>query len=256
MAVSSSHHLRGVGSRTEKEYVIPIHGNNIRAEDIKNIAIPNRNDSNKAQGLNILDNNFKNTACKLPTEYELEALRHDIGMAANPPKSVVETIHAFPLFLHAPPQAQNQVQSLTSYLPVYSTDAETFPILIADLSAFMAADKDAASSRRDPNPMYRDNLKLADEALCRTIGYLSATVAAAILRAGSILTAPTPCIIAGLIPAYGSLHSSSSEINPVYDTLDKIKHPKNVPAYIEMVKQKKAKLYGYVKSTYNKTTDL
>jgi citrate synthase len=49
-----------------------------------------------------------------------------------------------------------------------------------------------------------------------------------------------------------SLHGGAIEL--AYEGLEKIGHPRNVPIYIEMIKKKKARLFGYGHRIY-KTRD-
>lgn len=66
---------------------------------------------------------------------------------------------------------------------------------------------------------------------------------AAVLHAGSSLQDPTSCVMAGLIAGHGPLHGGA--IYLAYEGLEQIGKPENVPAYIEKVKAKKARLHGY-----------
>lgn len=189
-------------------------------------------------------------------------------------------------------------------------------MIIAGMSAFIAADEVAAGVRHQHKPIFRESLKVADESILRTIGYYSATIAlvhchkrgrtftppqpdrsiignmllmmgivdtksstpvpdpkieaclsklwilyadhemtnstASLLHAASTLTDPTSCVMAGLICGYGPLHGGAIEL--AYAALEKIGHPRNVPIYIEMIKKKKARLFGYGHRIY-KTRD-
>lgn len=188
-------------------------------------------------------------------------------------------------------------------------------MIIAGMSAFVAADEVAANVRHQHKPVFREDPKVADQAILRTIGYYSATIAlvhchkrgksfttpdpqgsiignlllmmgfvdpktgsgpdpkieaclsklwilyadhemtnstASLLHAASTLTDPTSCVMAGLICGYGPLHGGAIEL--AYEALEKIKHPRNVPIYIEMIKKKKARLFGYGHRIY-KTRD-
>lgn len=50
-------------------------------------------------------------------------------------------------------------------------------MIIAGMSAFIAADDVAASVRHQAKPIFREDPKVADEAILRSIGYYSATIA-------------------------------------------------------------------------------
>jgi citrate synthase len=75
---------------------------------------------------------------------------------------------------------------------------------------------------------------------------------AGILHAASTLTDPMSAVMSGLICGYGPLHGGAVEL--AYEGLEKIGHPRNVPIYIEMIKKKKARLFGYGHRIY-KTRD-
>lgn len=66
---------------------------------------------------------------------------------------------------------------------------------------------------------------------------------AAVLHAGSSLTDPVSCAISGLVSGHGPLHGGAIDL--IYQGLEQIGKPENVPGYIAMVKAKKARLYGY-----------
>ncbi|KAK4168382.1 putative citrate synthase [Cladorrhinum sp. PSN259] len=326
--------LRVVDSRTGTEYEIPIHDNYIRAKDLASITIPDPEDDNGTpQKLTVLDNGYENTACmeseityidghrgtieyrgipiqdlfrdndfedvlhlliwgQLPTPSEKKAIRAAISAAQMPLKSVISTISAFP------------------------RDSETYPMIIAGLSAFIAADKVATEARHQHKPMFHSDLKKADKAILRTFGYYSTTVAlvhchkrnipftkptpggtlignllvmmgitnpatggsgpdpeieaclsklwilyadhemtnstAGMLHTASTLTDPTSCIMAGLICGFGPLHGGAIDL--AYSSLEMIKDPSYVPGFIEAVKAKKFRLYGYGHRIY-KTRD-
>lgn len=192
-------------------------------------------------------------------------------------------------------------------------------MIIAGMSAFIASDDIASNVRHQHKPIFHEQPKVADEAILRTIGYYSATVAlvhchkrnkafikpqphrsiignlllmmgvldphtsaghdptpdpdieacfsklwilyadhemtnstASLLHAGSTLADPTSCVMAGLICGYGPLHGGAIEL--AYEALEQIGSPRNVPIFIEMIKQKKARLFGYGHRIY-KTRD-
>lgn len=196
-----------------------------------------------------------------------------------------------------------------------SRDSETYPMVIAGLSAFVAADKVATAARHQHKPMFHNDLEKADKAILRTIGYYSTTIAlvhchkrnipfakptsggtlignlllmmgivnpatgsgpdpeieaclsklwilyadhemtnstAGVLHASSTLTDPTSCIMAGLICGFGPLHGGAIDL--AYSSLKMIKDPSYVPGFIEAVKAKKFRLYGYGHRIY-KTRD-
>lgn len=190
-------------------------------------------------------------------------------------------------------------------------------MMIAALSAFLAADEVASGVRHQHKAVFREEgLKVADQAILRTIGYYSATIGlvychrrgraftrprsdgsivgnlllmmgmhdaasstptpdpkieaclsklwilyadhemtcstASVLHAASTLTDPTSCVMSGIISGYGPLHGGAIEL--AYEALEKIGHPRNVPIFIEMIKKKKARLFGYGHRIY-KTRD-
>ncbi|KEY75028.1 hypothetical protein S7711_01365 [Stachybotrys chartarum IBT 7711] len=328
-AATEPAHLRVVDSRTNKEYQVPIHDNYISAKDLSKITIQ---DGDIAEKLRILDNGFEATACmssaitfidgqrgqvqyrgtpiqdlfhnndfedvlhlllwsRLPTEAEKKATRSAVNAAAVPPKSVVNAIASFP------------------------REAETYPMIIAGMSAFVAVDEATIQSRHQHKPMFHGNPELADQAILRTLGYYAAVVAlvhchkrnivftnpepdrslignlllmmgvldpetgsgpdqtieaclnklwilyadhemtnstASLLHAASTLTDPTSCVMAGLICGFGPLHGGAIDL--AYEALEQIKHPRYVPVFIEMIKAKKARLFGYGHRIY-KTRD-
>ncbi|KAH7325056.1 citrate synthase [Stachybotrys elegans] len=326
---SETGHLRVVDSRTEKGYLVPIYDNHINAKDLSAITIL---DGEVSEKLRVLDNGFETTACmdsaitfidgkrgqvmyrgipiqdvfrdndfedvlhlllwsRLPTKEEKLAVRAAVFAASTPPQSVINTIKAFP------------------------PTAETYPMIIAGISAFIAIDADAANTRHQHSPLFHGNLEVADAAILRTIGYYSAVVGlvhchkrglkfhtpepnrslignllimmgkfdpktgtgpdptiekclsklwicyadhemtnstAALLHAASTLTDPISCVMAGLICGYGPLHGGAIDL--AYEALEKIGHPRYVPVFIEMIKAKKARLFGYGHRIY-KTRD-
>ena len=66
---------------------------------------------------------------------------------------------------------------------------------------------------------------------------------AAVLHAGSTLTDPVSCAIAGLVSGYGPLHGGAIEL--AYEGFEQIGKPENVGPFLEAVKAKKARLFGY-----------
>lgn len=75
---------------------------------------------------------------------------------------------------------------------------------------------------------------------------------AAVLHAASTLTDPLSASIAGIISAYGPLHGGAIDL--AYDAFRQIGEPENVPFFIEGVKKKKMRLFGYGHRVY-KTRD-
>ena len=75
---------------------------------------------------------------------------------------------------------------------------------------------------------------------------------AAMLHAASTLTDPLSASIAGIISAYGPLHGGAIDL--AYDAFRQIGEPENVPFFIEGVKKKKMRLFGYGHRVY-KTRD-
>ncbi|KAI0009462.1 putative citrate synthase [Xylariaceae sp. FL0662B] len=325
------HHLQVVDSRTGKSYKIPIEGDYIRAADIGRISIPANKADNGGRGgiqisrpLHILDNGFQHTACMessithidgqlgtiryrdfpieglfheygyedvmhliiwghLPSQQQKEHVREAMGKAMSPPKSVMDVISSFP------------------------RDAETFPMIIAGMSAFAASDTVICATRHQQASMFHGHLDTADEALVRTIAYLATTIAlihchknhkefvppesnrsllgnllrmmgitdpkveaclnklwilyadhemtnstAAVLHAGSTLTDPTSAVISGIISGYGPLHGGAIDL--AYEAFRQIGTPERVPGFIERIKAKNGRLFGYGHRIY-KTRD-
>ena len=180
-------------------------------------------------------------------------------------------------------------------------------MILAGLSAFAASDKIISATRHQQNPMFHGNLEVSDQALMRTLAYMSSTVAliychkngkaftrpesgrsllgnlllmmgvtdprvekclnklwilyadhemtnstAAMLHAASTLTDPLSVSIAGIVSAYGPLHGGAIDL--AYDAFRQIGKSENVPFFIEGVKRKKLRLFGYGHRVY-KTRD-
>ncbi|KAI9154930.1 Citrate synthase-like protein [Paramyrothecium foliicola] len=318
---SQAARLGVIDYRTGKEYNIPVHENYVLAKDLANITSP---DGPVPVKLRILDNGFEHTACvhsaithidgqhgtlryrsipiedlfathdfedvahlllwsRLPSVVERMAVRKELCAAMNPPQNVRDTIAAFP------------------------RDAEAYTMVIAGLTAFIAADEAAVKTRHQHKPVYQGNLEEADKAIIRTIAYMTTSTAlaychkkskkfnapephrslignllhmmnmhdekveraldklwilygdhemtsstAGFLHAASTLTDPISCLISAIICGHGPLHGGA--ISLAYETLEKIGHPKHVPAYIDMIKLNKIRLFGYGHRVY-KTKD-
>lgn len=65
----------------------------------------------------------------------------------------------------------------------------------------------------------------------------------AFLHASSSLTDPISALSAGIVCGYGPLHAAAIEC--AYDDFERMGSPENVPAFIEDVKAKKQRLFGY-----------
>ena len=65
----------------------------------------------------------------------------------------------------------------------------------------------------------------------------------AVLHAGSTLTDPVSCAIAGLVSGFGPLHGGAIEL--AYEGFEQIGKVENVEPFLEAVKAKKARLFGY-----------
>lgn len=75
---------------------------------------------------------------------------------------------------------------------------------------------------------------------------------AAVLHAASTLTDPVSAAIAGIVAANGPLHGGAIDL--AYDAFKQVAVPENVPYFIDGVKKKKARLFGYGHRVY-KTRD-
>jgi citrate synthase len=85
-------------------------------------------------------------------------------------------------------------------------------MIIAGMSAFIGADDVAASVRHQPKPIFREDLKVADEAILRTIGYYSAVIALVHChKRGRTFTPPKPdgSIIGNLLLMMGIIDARS-----------------------------------------------
>ncbi|KAH6648539.1 citrate synthase [Truncatella angustata] len=184
--------LKIVDSRTEKEYTIPIHDGHIRAEDISQIK--EKPDDKTSPGIFILDEGYEHTACmkssvtsidgqlgtlsyrdipidrlfsekryedvmhlvlwgQMPTQHEKDAFRASFSAAAQPPKVVLDVIRSFP------------------------RKTETFPMIMAGLSAFIASDELLTKARHQPKPVFHGKLDVADVAITRSIAYFTTIIA-------------------------------------------------------------------------------
>jgi citrate synthase len=188
--------------------------------------------------------------------------------------------------------------------------AEAYHMLLAGMSAFASTDLVICGNRHKQKPSFHSNLDTADDAILRTISYLSATVAlvychkhnktftqpqpghslienlllmmgfhnssgdgpnleivgyfnklwiifcdfemchstAAVLHAGSSLTDPISCVISGIVSAHGPLHFGAVELS--YEALEQIGSPGNVDAFLDAVRNKKSRLFGYGHRTF------
>lgn len=75
---------------------------------------------------------------------------------------------------------------------------------------------------------------------------------AAVLHAASTLTDPVSAAISGMVSAYGPLHGGAIDL--AYDAFRQIGTPEKVPFFIDGIKKKKARLFGYGHRVY-KTRD-
>ncbi|CAJ2505197.1 Uu.00g125910.m01.CDS01 [Anthostomella pinea] len=325
--------LQVVDCRTGNSYKIPIDGGYIRAADLGRIGISesfNENGDVNApkilRPLKILDNGYQHTACMessitfidgqrgliryrdhtienlfhdyvyedvmyliiwghLPSAEQKSHIREEISKAMTPPETVVKVISAFP------------------------RDAESFPMLIAGMSAFAASDEVMCATRHQQAAMFQGHLDVADKALLRTIAYMASTIAliychqndkeftppeigtshslcgnllrmmgvtnpkveaclnklwilyadhemtnstAAVLHAGSTLIDPLSAATAGVICGYGPLHGGAIDL--AYEGFKQIGTPERVPVFMELIKAKHGRLFGYGHRVY-KTRD-
>ncbi|KAL9634010.1 MAG: hypothetical protein Q9164_004348 [Protoblastenia rupestris] len=264
--------LQVFDTRTGKLYPIPIHnGDYIQAADIGQIAVPEAKYLNGeakhmngdtapqiARPLRILDNGYQHTAC--------------------------------------------MESSIT-----YMRDSDTYPMILAGMSAFAASDSTISATRHQQKPMFHGSLEIADQALLRTVAYIASTIGliychknekvftnpekdrslignlllmmgytdpkieqclnklwilyadhemtnstAAVLHAGSTLCDPISAAISGIVSAYGPLHGGAIDL--AYEAFKQIGKPEAVPFFIEGVKLKKLRLFGYGHRVY-KTRD-
>ncbi|XXH05519.1 hypothetical protein Hte_011949 [Hypoxylon texense] len=321
-------HLQVTDSRTGKSYTIPIEGDYVRAADIAKIGAPEGKVDlaalKAAHPLRVLDNGFANTACMESSITHIDGLRGTIRYRDFPIESlfheyIYEDVMHLIIWGHLPNQqekdhvrvamskAMNPPQSVKDVISSFPRDAETFPMILAGMSAFAASDSVICKTRHQQSAMFHGHLDVADEALVRTIGYLATTISliychknekawsapepgrnllgnllrmmgiadpqveqclaklwilyadhemtnstAAVLHAGSTLIDPVAAISAGIICGYGPLHGGAIDL--AYEGFRQIGTPERVPPFIERIKAKGGRLFGYGHRVY-KTRD-
>ncbi|KAI0178896.1 putative citrate synthase [Hypoxylon sp. FL1284] len=322
------HHLEVTDSRTGKSYKIPIQEDYVRASDIARIGAPEGKVDlealKAAHPLRILDNGFQNTACMESSITHIDGLRGTIRYRGFPIEGlfheyIYEDVMHLIIWGHLPNQkekdnvretmseAMNPPQSVKDVISAFPRDAETFPMILAGMSAFAASDSVICKTRHQQSAMFHGHLDVADAALTRTIGYLAATISliychknekpwhapepsrnllgnlllmmgiedpeverclgklwilyadhemtnstAAVLHAGSTLIDPTAAVTAGIICGYGPLHGGAIDL--AYEGFRQIGSPERVAPFIERVKAKGGRLFGYGHRVY-KTRD-
>ncbi|KAL7620274.1 hypothetical protein AAE478_009267 [Parahypoxylon ruwenzoriense] len=321
------HHLQVTDSRTGKSYSIPIQGDYIRAADISRIGAPETKDVEAlkaAHPLQILDNGFQHTACMESSITHIDGLRGTIRYRDFPIESLFHT-YVYEDIMHliiwgsiptkqqkdhvreVMGKAMSPPQSVKDVISSFARDAETFPMILAGMSAFAANDEVICKTRHQQSAMFHGHLDIADEALVRTIGYLASTISliychknekqwaspeptrsllgnlllmmgitdpqveaclsklwilyadhemtnstAAVLHAGSTLIDPVAAVSAGIICGYGPLHGGAIDL--AYEAFRQIGTPERVPPFIERIKSKGGRLFGYGHRVY-KTRD-
>ncbi|KAI2622537.1 putative citrate synthase [Hypoxylon sp. NC1633] len=322
------HHLDITDSRTGKSYTIPIQGDYIRAADIGRIGAPEGKADvaalKAAHPLHILDNGFQYTACMESSITHIDGLRGTIRYRDFSIESLFhEYVHEDVMHLitwgSLPTQQQKDhvrevmskamipSQNVKDVIAAFPRDAETFPMILAGMSAFAAGDSVVCKTRHQQSAMFHGHLEVADEALVRTIGYLASTISliychknqkkwtapesdknllgnlllmmgitdpqvekcleklwilyadhemtnstAAVLHAGSTLIDPVAAVSAGIICGYGPLHGGAIDL--AYEAFRQIGTPERVPPFIERIKSKGGRLFGYGHRVY-KTRD-
>ncbi|CAH0047126.1 unnamed protein product [Clonostachys solani] len=318
---SNTHCLTIHDSRTGKEHTVPIHDNYILAKDLAKIEI---DDGILKKKLTILDRGFEHTACTESEITLIDGQRGEIRYRGIPIEDLFnnndfEEVAHLMVWGHLPSDTEKMQtrgalnaamvapQAVMGTIASFPRDAETYPMLMAGLSAFVNADLESRQTRYSHKPVFHNQLDACDKALVRTLGNFASTVAlvhchkrnikftqpdpsrsmlsnllhimgmwsqpiedclnklwilycdhemtnstAIALHAGSALADPTSAAIASLCAAYGPLHCGAIEL--AYSGLEQIGHTRNVPAYIELVKQKKMRLFGYGHRIY-KTKD-
>ncbi|KAI1414018.1 putative citrate synthase [Hypoxylon sp. FL1857] len=322
------HHLEVTDSRTGKSYTIPIEGDYIRGADIARIGAPEKGAGldalRAARPLSILDNGFQHTACMESSITHIDGLLGTIRYREFPIESifhqyVYEDVMHLIIWGSIPTQQQkdqvrqtmaramNPPQSVKDVISSFPRDAETFPMILAGMSAFAANDSVICKTRHQQSAMFHGHLAVADEALARTIAYLATTISliychknekqwnapeadrsllgnlllmmgitdpqvekclaklwilyadhemtnstAAVLHAGSTLIDPVSAVTAGIICGYGPLHGGAIDL--AYEAFRQIGTPERVPPFIERIKAKGGRLFGYGHRVY-KTRD-
>ncbi|KAI5863031.1 putative citrate synthase [Durotheca rogersii] len=191
------HHLEVTDSRTGKSYKIPIEGDYIRAADVARIGSAESRDvaaSKAASPLRIFDNGFQHTACMessithidgmlgtiryrdfpietLFHEYDFEDVMHLLIWGQIPTQKQKDDVRELMAEAMVAPQTVKDVIS------AFPRDADTFPMLIAGMSAFTASDEVMCRARHQQSAVFHGHLAAADAALVRTLGYLAATIA-------------------------------------------------------------------------------
>ncbi|KAK0670245.1 putative citrate synthase [Cercophora samala] len=219
---------------------------------------------------------------KLPTQAEKVDVRRKFAAAMVPTKTVVDTIAAFPRNSDTYPMCLAGLCAFMSgdkviannrhtHKPSFHNNFEQADAAIIRTIAYYATTlalihchkRKLTFTNPDPNGTLIGNLLLMMGKTNKETGvgpdpeiqacleklwicyadHEMTNSTAGLLHAGSTLADPGSCAISALVCGFGPLHGGAIDL--AYEALGKIKHPSFVPAYIEMVKSKKARLFGY-----------
>ncbi|KAI3322161.1 citrate synthase, partial [Xylariaceae sp. AK1471] len=194
-------HLEVLDSRTGKTYNIPIDDGYIHSSDFAKITVPehelengSEKESTHARGLRILDLGYQNTACLESKITFIDGHRaiiryRDFNIQQLFHNYVYEDVMHLLIWGHLPTQAEkdhvragmahamNPPESVRTIISTFPREGHAMPMLVAGLSAFVAADEVICAARHTQKPVFQGHLDVADEALVRTIGYFATTLA-------------------------------------------------------------------------------
>ncbi|KAI1414587.1 citrate synthase [Hypoxylon sp. FL1857] len=224
----------------------------------------------------------------LPSVMEKSLLRRALATQMKPPQSVIDTIRTFPrdsptfsmisggLSAYAavdeiPAKVRNQLQPIflknmpvvdaaiirtiaivaTTVALVYChkhgrefTPADPYGSYIANMLLMMGIAKDGVHDAEIERFVQRLWILHADHGITNST--------AAFLHAASTLTDPLSCAISSLVSVYGPLHAGAIDL--MFQQLEQIGTVDRVPAFVEAMKARKQRLFGFGHRIY-KTVD-
>ncbi|KAI0426764.1 citrate synthase [Xylaria sp. FL1042] len=213
---------------------------------------------------------------RLPSIKEKEALRMKLVSELEAPQTVKNTIQAFPRQSMIEPMIlaglaafvacdedilKQHTQPGTTYLGnMDNTDAAIFRSIAAvtvTIALVYCHKRGREFTEPDPKGSYIGNVlrmmgkedKNRDVEKCLSRlwvlfadhGMTNST--SAFLHAASTLTDPSSCCISAMVSAYGPIHGGAIEM--AYSGMQQIGSPKNVPNFLNEVKAKRQRLYGF-----------
>ncbi|ERF69133.1 hypothetical protein EPUS_01089 [Endocarpon pusillum Z07020] len=221
----------------------------------------------------------------LPTNEEKERFEYSMAAAASPPRAVVDAIQALPretdmysiLLTGLAAYVGTDTEMITSrhnpVLTYHNNMAHTDAALIRTIAYTATATAVAYCHKRNieftqpkqgfslvENFLLMIGIDDLDKKISRTMDRLWILYAdhelscstAASLHTASTLTDPLSCVLAMMVAGAGPLHVGAIEL--CYEGLEMLGTVDNVPAYIEAVKARKFRLFGYGHRVY-KTKD-